>query len=64
MDNNLNITKAQYVKDPILEKNTLIQITINGQKMFVPLNPANRHYAAIMEQVETGTLTIAEAENV
>jgi len=30
--------------------------------MFVPLAPANRHYAEIMRQVEAGTLTIAEAD--
>ena len=35
---------------------------INGN-MIVPLDPANRHYAAIMEMVDAGTLTIAEADN-
>jgi hypothetical protein len=29
--------------------------------MSVPLDPANRHYAEIMRQVEAGTLTILEA---
>ena len=28
----------------------------------VPLDPANRHYAEIMKQVEAGTLAIAEAD--
>jgi hypothetical protein len=37
--------------------------TIDGISCCVPLDPANRHYAAIMEQVNTGTLTIAEADN-
>jgi hypothetical protein len=30
--------------------------------MFVPLDPANRHYAEILKQVEAGTLTIQEAD--
>lgn len=40
-----------------------IKATIDGVKMSVPLDPANRHYDAIMEQVDSGTLTIAEADN-
>jgi len=39
-----------------------IQATIDGIQMSVPLDPANRHYAEIMRQVEAGTLTIQEAE--
>ena len=38
-----------------------IQATIDGIQMSVPLDPANRHYAEIMRQVEAGTLTIADA---
>ena len=57
----MNITSAQYVQD--LEGNNLvIKATIDGVEMFVPLDPANRHYAEIMRQVEAGELTIAEAE--
>ena len=36
--------------------------TIDGQELFVPLDPANRHYAEIMRQVEAGTLVVAEAD--
>ena len=36
--------------------------TIDGVEMSVPLDPANRHYAEILRQVEAGTLTIADAE--
>jgi len=39
-----------------------IQATIDGIQMSVPLDPANRHYAEIMRQVEAGTLTIQDAE--
>ena len=60
---NMNITAAQYQADPISGTNTAIQVTIDGQELFVPLGDlANRHYAEIMRQVEAGTLTIAEAD--
>ena len=35
----------------------------SGQGWVVPLDPANRHYAEILRQVEAGTLTIEEADN-
>lgn len=38
-----------------------IQATIDGIQMSVPLDPANRHYAEIMRQVEAGTLVIQDA---
>jgi len=60
--NEINITSAQYMNDPITAKNTSINAVIDGQEMSVPLDPANRHYAEIMRQVEAGTLTIQEAE--
>ena len=56
----MNITSAEYVAfDGV---NTHIIATIDGTKMFVPLDLANRHYAEIMRQVEAGTLTIQDAE--
>jgi len=39
-----------------------VKATIDGTEMFVPLDPANRHYAEILRQVEAGELTIQEAE--
>jgi len=36
--------------------------TIDGIICSIPLDPANRHYAAIMEMVDAGELTIAEAD--
>jgi hypothetical protein len=44
-------------------KNVGIIATIGGVEMSVPLDPANRHYAEIMRQVDEGTLTIQEADN-
>lgn len=59
---NMQITSAQYVTDLMSGTNSSIRATIDGQEMFVPLDPNNRHYAEIMRQVEAGTLTIQEAE--
>ena len=56
----MNITAAQYRAED--GQNHTIKATIDGQEVFVPLDPANRHYAEIMRQVEAGTLVIAEAE--
>ena len=58
----MNITSAQYQNDELSETNTNIKATIDGTEMFVPLDPANRHYAAILEAVSEGTLTIADAD--
>jgi hypothetical protein len=59
--NTLNITSAQYTIDPLLGTNASIQATIDGQELSVPLDPANRHYAEILRQVEAGTLVVAPA---
>ena len=57
----MNITDAQYNAD-MDGNNSGIQATIDGQEMSVPLDPANRHYAEILKQVEAGTLTVADAD--
>ena len=54
----MNITSAQYQD----ADNLVIKATIDGIEMSVPLDPANRHYAEIMRQVEAGELTIQEAD--
>lgn len=60
----MEITKAKY-------RNTLISAdewrkdivaTIDGVEMSVPTDPANRHYAEILKQVEAKTLTIEDAD--
>ena len=58
---NINIESAQYAVD-FSGNNASITAVIDGVTMSVPLDPANRHYAEIMRQVEAGTLVIAEAE--
>ena len=57
----MDITIAQYYND-INDNQAGINATIDGTEMSVPLDPANRHYAEIMRQVEAGELTIADAE--
>ena len=58
---NITITSAQYYNDS--DNNQVgIKATIDGTEMFVPLDPANSHYAEILRQVEAGTLTIQDAD--
>ena len=59
--NKMSIELVRYMSDPISGNNSGIQATIDGIEMSVPLDPANRHYAEILKQVEAGTLTIQEA---
>jgi hypothetical protein len=59
----LEITSAQYTKgdepnDPIYG----VDVVVNGVRMSVPLDPANRHYAQILHQVEAGSLAIQAAD--
>jgi len=59
----MNITSAQYKPaDELSDNTTSLQATIDGITMSVPLDPANRHYAEILRQVEAGTLTIEDAD--
>lgn len=53
----MTITSAQYTDSD----NAVIKANIDGQELFVPLDPANRHYAAILEWVAEGN-TIADAD--
>ena len=57
----MNIISAQY-NVGLDGNNSSVQATIDNQELSVPLDPANRHYAEFMRQVEAGTLTIQEAE--
>ena len=58
---NMNITSAQYVAGSIAGTTACIKITCDGIEMSVPLDPANRHYAEIMKQVDAGDLVIEDA---
>jgi len=55
------ITNAKYMKN-LEAENDCIEAIIDGIKMSVPLDTANRHYAEILKQVADGDITIAEAD--
>ena len=61
----MNIISAQYMNATNLSDGTTykdtIKLTIGGQEVSVPLDPANRHYQAILEWVEDGN-TIEDAD--
>jgi len=58
--NEMNIESAQYAVD-MEGENSSITAVIDGITMHIPRDPANRHYAEILRQVEAGTLVIQEA---
>ena len=58
----MNITQAQYTTVYGTDVKASVKATIDGQVMYVPLDPANRHYVEILRQVEAGDLTIADAD--
>jgi len=57
----MNIKSAKYIKNIITNVNDNIKAIIDEQEMSVPLDPANRHYEAILEWVAEGN-TIEEAD--
>jgi len=54
----MDITSAKYLNSD----NKIIIIVADEQELFVPIDPANRHYAEIQKQVAAGELTIADAD--
>ena len=58
----MNITSAKYITSPISNNTCAIKIIVDTESIQVPLDPANRHYAEILKQVEAGDLTIADAD--
>ena len=59
----MNIDNAQYIKN-IDDEIKMISATIDSVVSFVPLDPANRHYQAILEWAKIDGNTIAEADQV
>ena len=60
----LDIVSATHLET--IDDFTLNQVEVvlsSGQILNVPEDPANRHYAEILRQVDEGTLTIQEADN-
>ena len=60
----MEIKNAQYIIDNVSDStdNIAVIATIDGTSCTVPLDPANRHYAEIMKQVEEGKFKIKDAE--
>lgn len=62
----MNITNAKYVNDymgdELVAENYAITATIDGVVCSVPVNPANRHYQAILEWAEEDGNEILAAE--
>jgi len=56
----MTITNAQYCNDTNGNQ-AGVKATIDGTEMSIPIDPANRHYAAILEWVAEGN-TIQDAE--
>jgi len=56
----MEISAAQYVV--LGNGDRHIQATIDGEELAVPLDPDNRHYAAILIWAEEDGNTIEEAE--
>ena len=62
----MDITSAKYhawaENEGDTPVNVSVTIVVDGETMSVAMDPANRHYAEILRQVEAGDLTIADAE--
>ncbi len=58
----MKITFAKYTTSLFSDENTYIKAIIDGQEIFVPLDPDNRHYAAILEWAKIDGNTIEEAD--
>ena len=60
--NEMIVTSAQYLTDSLTGATDKdIEAVIDGETLTVPVDPANRHYAAILEWVAEGN-TIADAD--
>ena len=58
----MNITSAQHQVDIEGSTSVSIKATIDGKEMFVPKDPNNRHYAAILEWAKEDGTPIQEAD--
>ena len=58
----MNIESAKYIKSILSDTKDSVAAVIDGETISVPLDPANRHYAAILEWAEEDGNTIEEAD--
>jgi len=54
----MNISEAQYTT---AEKN-IIRVVDGSNTRYIPVDPNNKDYVEILEQVAAGTLTIKDAD--
>ena len=62
MNITINISSAKYVNDENGQQLNMLKCVIDEITTWVPIDPANRHYAEIKRQVAAGDLTIADAD--
>ena len=55
------VTSARHMPDFMGQSPNTVVATIDGVEMQIPMDPLNRHYAAILEWVAEGN-TIQEAD--
>ena len=58
----MKITTARYKTGTHDDNNGIIICMIDGKEWSVPIDPANRHYQAILEWAEEDGNTIQEAD--
>ena len=58
----MKIENAQYYQTGGADDVKMIDATIDGEQIYIPLDPNNRHYAEILRQVQEGALTIKDAD--
>ena len=58
------IKDAKYVKDLLDPKIQYISANVDGQVWQIPIDLENRMYEEIKKQMDAGTLTIADADDI
>ena len=58
----MNVTSAQYVQSEFDSSPSGVKAVIDQKTVYVPLDPNNRHYAAILEWAEEDGNEIQAAE--
>ena len=56
------MTVYKDAKKVTQDETTYIEVSIDGIMSVVPMSEDNKHYVEILERVESGDLTIADAD--
>ena len=57
-----SITRYKGTDAEVTITGVVVIATIDGETVYVPTDPNNRHYAEILKQVAEGKLTIKDAD--